>query len=207
MNQVEGDFRVTGNMLLGGDLKPPLGREKLLQEENTVVPQRLTDLVVWDSGQPLPATPASTTLGLVAGTFGTGNLYLSAGDLKAAGATTRRARMTVTLPSNYVAGQTVTLRFSAGMKTTVSDTSCTVDVEAYKVGRDTLVSGVDLVSTAATTINSLTFADKSFTVDPSGLSPGDQLDIRISIACNDGATATAVIPAIGSLELLVDTKG
>jgi len=207
MNQVDGDLRVVGNVVRTGDLLPPLRRNQLEQENNVAHPISLADCRVWDSAQPLPATPASDDLGLVAGTFGTANCYVSAGDLKAAGATTRRARCIVTLPPEYVAGETVSLRLACGMLTTAADTSCTVDAEAYKIGRTSLVDGGDLVATAAQSINSLVFADKTFTITPSTLSPGDQLDVRISITCTDAATATAVTPAIAAVDLLVDTKG
>lgn len=183
-----------------------LERGYLNREDQTKFPVDLGDLKVWDSGQPLPATPANDDLGLVAGTFGTANLYVSAGDCKQA-TVTRRARFTLTLPPSYVAGRDLLLRFHAGMLTTISDTSCTVDAEAYLVGRATLKSGSDLVATAAISINSLTFSNKDFTLDGSALQPGDQLDIRITIACVDGATGTAVTPAIGAIEPLLDIRG
>jgi hypothetical protein len=65
-----------------------------------------------------------------------------------------------------VAGETITLRLSAGMLTTVASSSCTVDVEMYLTNRESLVSGSDLCATSATTINSLTFANKDFTHHP-----------------------------------------
>ena len=111
------------------------------------------------------------------------------------------------LPHNYVAGETVTIRLRAGMKTTVADTSATVDVQAFKSNNEGAVDGSDLCATAATTCNSLTPADKDFTITPTTLSPGDWLDVRIAIATNDGATAGAVIGFIGRAQLLCDTKG
>lgn len=207
MNGVDGDFRVGGNLRIGGKLLPPLERDGLLQEDSVPFPTSLTDFRIYDTGQPLSATPASTALGLIAGAYATSNLYLSAGDLKAAGGTTRRARILATLPPEYVDGQTIVIRLSAGMKTTVADTSCLIAVEAYKVGRDTNVSGSNVVTTSAQSINSLTFADKTFAVDPSTLSAGDQLDIRVSITCTDAATLTAVIAAIAAMDLLLDIQG
>jgi len=96
---------------------------------------------------------------------------------------------------------------TAGMVTTVADTSCTVDFEVYLCAKTTLASGSDLVTTSATTINSTSFAAKNFDLTSAGLSPGDMLDIRISIACTDAATVTAVIPAIAHLALALDIKG
>jgi hypothetical protein len=93
------------------------------------------------------------------------------------------------------------------MLTTVSDTSAVVDVEAWKLAGDTLVGGSDMVSTAATTINSLTFADIDFDLTTTTLSSGDFIDVRISITVVDSATGTAVTPAIASLALKADVKG
>jgi hypothetical protein len=92
------------------------------------------------------------------------------------------------------------------MITTVSDVSCDIDFEAYVIDGDGTVGGGDLVSTSATTINSLTFGDKSFDLDASSLVAGDVLDVRVSIECNDAATVAAVIPAIANISLLVDVK-
>jgi hypothetical protein len=33
------------------------------------------------------------------------------------------------------------------------------------------------------------------------------LDIRMAITCTDGATATAVIPSVGAVEILCSLKG
>jgi hypothetical protein len=202
------ELRVT-QLLKANRLETGYGfeRQYLVREDLAEYTLDLGNAKIWDSGQPLTATPASDDLGLIAGTFGTANLYLSAGDLKAAGATTRRCRILAQLPPEYDAGQDVVIRIAAGMLTTASDGTCTVDAEAYLVGRTTLKSGSDLVSTSATSINSLTFAEKSFTVTAGSLSAGDVLDIRISIACNDAATGTAVTPAIAAIDLLCDIKG
>jgi hypothetical protein len=37
--------------------------------------------------------------------------------------------------------------------------------------------------------------------------PGDVIDVRMSIACTDAATGTAVIPAVAALQLKLDIKG
>lgn len=172
----------------------------------SVVP---TDWRVWDALQTvLPGTPANDDLGLVTGTWGSSPPpYLGTGDLKAAGATTRRARVLANLPPDYEAGQTVTIRVYCGMITTAADTSCTVDVEAWRVDKeDGTLGAADLVTTAATTMNSTTADDRDFVVTATTLLPGDTLDIRLSIACNDAATATAVIGAVYQVEVLADLR-
>jgi hypothetical protein len=202
-----GDVRIAGNLTVTSNLLPARGRSAMLQEDNAVYAIPLTWFRTWDAlATNLPGTAASDDLGLVTGTLGTHSPTIQAGDLKAAGATTRYARCQQPLPIEYVAGQTVTLRCKAGMTTTAADTSCTLDAQVYRIARDGTV-GSDICATAATTINNTTHADVSFTITPTTLEPGDLLDIRLAIACNDAATGTAVIPTIDAVEILCDVRG
>ena len=197
----QGNFTVTGSIL------PAIARTKLAIDQSAEFVIPWTFWRVWDAMQTnLPGTAASDDLALIGGTFGTNAPSIQAGDLKAAGATSRYARCVVEIPMNFVTGGTVKIRAHAGMKTTVSDTSCTIDFSAYRSDEEDGV-GSDLVSTAATTINSTSEADKDFTVDSATLLPGDLLDIRMLIACNDGATVTAVIPFVGAVKMLFDVQG
>ena len=204
-----GDLIVAGNIRLNGTLSPAVAKANILAlAELQAFPIPLTDFRVWDALQtPLPGTPATDDLALIGGTFGTATPSIRTEDLKTAGATNKRARVLVQLPWEYQAGQSVTIRLKAGMITTVADTTATIDVEAYKLQDDPDDAiGSDLVSTAATTMNSTTFADIDFVVSPSGLSPGDILDVRITMAINDGAGATAVIGGLTSAKLLCDVR-
>lgn len=190
---------------VNGDILPRRTRAALIsQQDMAVYPIPLTELRTWDAlATNLPGAAAADDLGLVTGTLGTDSPTIQAGDLKAAGATTRYARCQVALPPEYVAGETVVIRAAAGMKTTVADGSCTIDFEARRIDRAAGV-GADICATAATSINSLTAADKDFTITATTLGPGDLLDIRMAITCTDTATATAVIPIVDALELLCD---
>lgn len=204
-----GDLIVPGNIRLNGSISPAIAKANILAlAELQPFPIPLTDFRVWDAMQTvLPGTPATDDLGLVGGTFGTATPSLRSEDLKTAGATNKRARVLVQLPWDYQAGQSVTLRFRAGMITTVADTTAMLDCEVYKLQDDPDDAiGSDLVSTAATTMNSLTFANIDFVVTPTGLAPGDILDVRITAAVNDGASATAVIAGITSAKLLADVR-
>lgn len=179
----------------------------LKQDALAIFPVNMTDLRVWDALQTnLPGTAAADDLALIGTTFGSTSPRVTAGDCKALGATSRYARFMVELPECYESGETVQISISAGMVTTVASASCTVDVECYKIDK---IGGIgsDLCATSATTINSLTFGSKAFTITSSGLVAGDVLDVRITIAVNDGATATAVTPTIGGIDLLCDIKG
>ena len=203
--RIDGTLRVTGNLQVNGSL-PTVSRSDLSLESDQIFSVPLQSLRVWDAIQTnLPGTSATDDLAYSGGTFGTDSPHITTGDVKAS-SVTRYARFVYPLPVEYQDGQTVKLRLSAGMETTVSDTSATVDVVAYRSDRETGI-GSDICATAATTINSLTFANVDFTLTPTTLAAGDVLDIRIAIAVVDSATATAVIAAIGAIELLCDIKG
>jgi hypothetical protein len=202
------DVRISGTLAIKETGISAQTRASILKQDALVIfPVRLTGLRVWDAFHTnLPGTAATDDLALIGGTFGTSPPVVSAGDCKALGATSRYARFMVELPECYEAGETVTLSLSAGVVTTVASVSCTVDVECYKIDK---IGGIgsDLCTTAATTINSLVFAAKSFTITPSGLTAGDVLDIRLTIAVNDAATVTAVTPTIAGIDLLCDIRG
>jgi len=202
------DLKITGAISVKDTgVSSQLRTSILKQDPNVVFPIMLTSLRVWDAyATNLPGTAAADDLALVGGTFGTAPPTISAGDLKNAGATSRYARFQMQLPECYDSGETVTLTIYAGMATTVASSSCTVDVECYKIDKITGI-GSDLSATAATTINSLVFAAKSFTITPSGLVAGDTFDVRITIACNDSATGTAVTPTIAAIDLVCDIRG
>ena len=202
------DVRISGTLAIKETGVSAQTRASILKQDALAIfPVRFTGLRVWDAIQTnLPGTAAADDLALIGTTFGSTAPRVTAGDCKALGATSRYARFMVELPECYEAGETVTLSLSAGMVTTVASSSCTVDVECYKIDKITGI-GSDLCTTSATTINSLVFAAKAFTITPSGLTAGDVLDVRLTIACNDAATGTAVTPTIAGIDLLCDIKG
>ena len=202
------DVRISGTLSIKESGVSAQTRLTILKQDALAIfPIRLTGLRVWDAFHTnLPGTAATDDLALAGTTFGSTAPVITAGDCKALGATSRYARFMVELPECYEAGETVTLSLSAGMVTTVASSSCTVDVECYKLDKITGI-GSDLCTTSATTINSLVFAAKVFTITPSGLTAGDVLDVRLTIACNDAATGTAVTPTIAGIDLLCDIRG
>lgn len=203
---IPNDVRILGALRVPNGDVYELPRSKLVQDNLAEFALDLTSLYVWDSGARLPNTSATDDLGFYPGTFASASPAIKTYDLKNAGATNVRGRFFVRLPAEYVTGETVTIRAHAGMQTTVASASATIDFEAY-LSNGELGIGSDLVSTAATTINSLTAANKDFTVDPATLSAGSLLDVRVTIAINDSATGTAVIGYFGKLSLLCDIKG
>ncbi len=201
------DVQITGRLTISETGITPQQRTSILkQTANAMFPIRLDSLRVWDAYHTnLPGTAANDDLALSGGTFGTSAPVVTAGDCKALGAVTRYARFQVQLPATYESAETVSLAIAAGMATTIADTTCTIDVQAYKIDRAGSI-GSDLCATAATTINSLVFAEKSFTITSSGLVAGDVLDVRVAIAVNDAATVTAVTPTIAAITLLADIR-
>ena len=204
--RIPGDVIIDGSLTLLDELLPGLTRSSLTQEDTSRFPIPLEAFRVWDAHQTLLTTAASDDLGITTGTWGTDVPYISAGDVKASSGT-RRAGFIFQVPMNYVAGKTLRVKFVAGMKTTVASSSCTIDLELYKSAATLLVDGSDLVTTSATTINSTTLSDIYFDLTYTGLIPGDWMHGRVSIAYNDGATATAVIPSIAHSEFICATKG
>lgn len=206
---VNGDLNVGGSIRVSGSISPPIAKANILAlAELQAFPIPLTDFRVWDAMQTLlPGTPSADDLGLVGGTFGTATPSIRTEDLKTLGATNKRARFLIQLPWEYIAGESITLRFKAGMITTVAGTSATLDCEAYKLQDDPDDAiGSDLVATAATTMNSLVFANIDFVITPTSLSPGDILDVRLTMAINDGASGTAVIGGLTNAKLLADVR-
>lgn len=183
-----------------------IATSKIAQRVLSVYPIPMTAWRVHDALQTnLPGTAATDDLAVIGGTFGTAVPVIQTSDAKAT-SVTQRARCHLHVPSYYEAGETIILRFKAGMITTISDGTATLDAEVYLSDLYGAVNGSDLVTTAATTINSLTEADIDFTITGSGLSGGDELDVRITIAITDSATGTAVTGQIGSAALLCDTR-
>jgi hypothetical protein len=179
-------------------------RADLSQDNLASYPVPVGMLRVWDapSTVAVAATAANDDLAVVYNTFLTAKPTVETGDIKTT-SSTRKVGFQFTVPPEYVAGETATLRINAGMKTTVAGTSCTVDAQVTRQAGPT----VDICATAATTINSLTPANVDFTLTPTDLVPGDVLDVVLSVAYVDAATGTAVIGKINSVELFLDIKG
>lgn len=205
------DLTVTNSLICRGTFflptsfsgEVPVANQKLRTQQILDVP--LTSLRVHDAPQTnLPGTSAADDLALLGATFGTNSMYIGTGDVKTL-TVTRYARFQRALPDDYVAGSAITLRAFAGMQTAAADASCTLDVEAYAADGEGGI-GSDLCTTAAQSINSTTFANVDFTITPTGLVAGDQLDIRLTVYSEDSAGASAVDPTIGKIQLLTSRQ-
>lgn len=207
--------RIDGDMHVGGALSfdeldagtGTIPRTALIQTADAVFPIVSTEWRVWDNlAALLPATSSSDDLGLYPGTWGTTPWLIRSADVKTT-TVTLRAACEIVIPAEYDAGESLTLRARAGMITTVSDGTATIDFEVYKKGETGASLGSDLCATSSTTINSLTFGNKDFTITPTNLTPGMVLQIRMTMAIADTATGTAVIGAVEQVKLLADVKG
>lgn len=181
-------------------------RAELVQDDLQPYPIDFTALRVWNARHTLlPATAADDDMALITGTFGTDAPTLQGVDFGGA-STDEKAAFTFILPPEYVDGQTITLRIKAAMLTTVSDGTATVDVQVHKRDANGAV-GADLCATAAQSINSLTPANKDFTITPTGLVAGDVLEVRVEFGGSDTGNAGVMIPEISDIRFLLDIKG
>lgn len=205
-SQIDDHVTITGNLTVAGSFNANVRRETLVVEVGQVLHvANLIEARVWDAFQTPLGTAGSDDLGITAGTWGTGVPYIVSEDLDGGPAATQRCRLLIPIPHEYVAGETLTIRVKAGMVTSVASVSATVDVEAYKHGGSTLVSGTDLVTTSATSVNSTTFTTASFTLTTTNLSPGDVLDVRLTLALNS-VTASAHFGAIAEIALVGSSR-
>jgi hypothetical protein len=170
----------------------------------TAIP--ITDYRVWDAIQTvIPGTAANDDLGITNATLGTTRPVLVAGDIGGA-ASTRYAAAIISVPDNYVAGTDITLAFLAGMGTSVADTSCTIDVQAYRITASDGLSSADICATAAQTMNSTTAAVDAFTITGTTLVPGDQILYRVAIAYSDTGNLAVMIPTVYESYFTCTTK-
>ncbi len=205
-----GDLTVGGNLRVNGVIQPAKAPGAILAVSALqAFPIPLTSFRVFDDmAALLPSVGGDDDLGLIEGTHGSATPALQADDHNnEAAPQSNKARVLVQLPWNYVAGNAITMRFMAGMITNVADQTATLDCLIYKQEDDPDDAiGSDLVSTAATTMNSTTFANIDFSLTATSLSPGDILDMLITTAVDDDATGAAVIAAISWAQLLCDVR-
>jgi len=146
----------------------------------------------------LPAAATADDLGCVSGTFLTAKPLLQAGDVGTLNST-RYGRWIFQFPFDATLLTTLTLRAkNAGMLTTVAGTSCSIDAQVV----DQLDPDAELCTTALQSINSLTLADKDFTIGTTTLVANSVLDIRIAVAYVDAGDAGVMIPTLDHLELI-----
>jgi len=108
--------------------------------------------------------------------------------------------VTFTLPENYVAAGTITLRAFVDVQGAGTLGTCTVDFSAYKMTLATGAVGSDLVTTDATAVTA-TGAAADFTVTPTGLAAGDKLVVKLTTSIEEsaGSDIHAVITQLAAI--------
>ena len=206
----------TANFLLSGSAQvvdadinasAAIARSKLAEDAAQPYTVGMIDMRTWDAvGTVLPAAAANDDMGLITGTFSTDGPTLQSEDWKTSSSASKYARFFFQLPAEYVDGEAISLRAQAGMVTTKSDGTATLDAEVYVDDADG-AAGADICATVAQDMNTLATNEIDFTITPTGLVSGDMLDVRLTFGGADTATGTAVVSEIRKVQVLVDIKG
>lgn len=205
MEAASGNNSVIKVMTGRASITGTVARSNLVQDDLSPYPIPNESWTLFDSTihAPLGATALSADdLIYTLGTIGTTAPVITGTDFGGSSAT-QKARVRVKIPAEYVAGETITLRANAATLTTVADASSTIDFQVYRQAAPT----VDICATAAQSINSLTLADKDFTLTPTNCVPGDVLDILMVYAGVDAGNLGVILPTISGVKLLFDIKG
>lgn len=167
----------------------------------------LTDCKVWDSGAALPTAATADDLGLDfgAGVSASVSPVLSTGDVKTT-SSTRYAAFPIILPDRYESEKAIQFNIYAGAKTTVADTSMSLDLQVFLSDGDG-TANADIISTSAQNMNSLTYATYTFECTETSLAAGSNLWGLLSIAYVDSASGTAVIGQIGKIDVVAVCRG
>lgn len=148
----------------------------------------------------LPTVAENDDLALILGTFLTDDPLLQTSN--ADGTTvTQKARFQIVVPEWYIPDNDAKIVINAGLATTVATGTATVDIQAVRQGAPT----VDIVATAAQSINSLTAADKTFVLTDTNLVAGDVLDCIVTIAITDDGTGGAKFGQINKVKPQFDS--
>ena len=114
----------------------------------------------------------------------------------------RRTILQITVPQDYVAGQSFTLRFHAGCLTTLADTTLTLDCAVYRSDEEIGISADLCAAAVANNIKSLTYADVDFAITATAMNPGDILDVRVSINGVDAGNLGVMRGVIGATKIV-----
>lgn len=194
---------MTRQILVSGTL-PTIERQDLETETGIYIVDPLKWRVHDNLSSLLPNSAGSDDLGLISGAYGTNTPAIQSSD-GASTNVTQYARLLWQAPPEFVSGGNIQVRVHAKMQT-VSDSSASVDLSAYESNREKGL-GSDLVTTSATSINNATYADYNFTINPTGVAPGDLLDVRMTVAITDSATGSGVVAEIGEVQFRIDVRG
>lgn len=145
----------------------------------------------------LPDSPGTDDMGLAdAAASAAVTTTVSGGGTATA---TQKCLVRITLPRDYKAGGTLTLRLRAKLGGALQ-VSATIDAEA-KVYSDGAL-GSDLVSTAAQALaTNDTYANYDFTITPTSRVAGDILQVIVTIALDDTGGTASKFASLAAIEL------
>jgi len=160
-----------------------------------------------DDGTVISGAAAAGKFGLTLGGFGAGGAMLE-GEAASGNTKTSTLHFRWAVPQNFdTAAATRALALAINCRVSVvANTAATIDAEVYKSNGQGGQTGGDLVTTAATNINSATWAEVSFTVNPGSLTPGDELDVFVRAVVNDSGAANSAKAQIGGLRMVATTR-
>ena len=203
--KIGGGYGATGVTISAAGVIQGDGVATFAQDAAAVYNIQLDAIMKNDMRTPLAAAGDATNLGIVGGTHGSASPYLvSTAYNNTSGSET--ARFSFILPPEYDDGETVTVRVHAHVDTTPYAASATADIECFVPDGEKGISG-ELCTTVAQDINSATWADVDFTITPTTLTSGDELDIELTIAGDDGTGAANKSMEVGAVQILLDIKG
>lgn len=159
------------------------------------IPLPLDNFRVTGTGALLGNTAGTPTgaLGRTQGTYGTAVPTL-VGEAASGASTSNVARTSFHLPSNYIAGQNITVVVNSVETVGAATVASTTDIEAYSDDGDGTSTG-DLCATAAID-TTIVAENKTFTITGTSLTPGQLLDIELTLAANDtGGTVGTIVSA------------
>lgn len=203
-----GSMTLPANSVLNANVSSSaaITRSKLALESLAFFGVPLTQFRVWDAvNTNLPGTAANDDLGITGGTWGTNAFALTSGDFSGA-SITRRARVQVWMPENWIAGNNCQFLLYGKISAT-PQVSATVDVEAYLTDYGGNVSGSDICTTAAVPMSLTSPQTYPFVLDSAGLFVGTMIDIRVTVAGNDTGGSGAIEVLFGGAFLLCDIRG
>lgn len=211
---LSGTMGFTGEMTFGDGIitnvnvstSAEIARSKLAQDALKPYTIPIHAFRVWDAMHTvLPDTAAADDMAIITGVPGTAVATLQGVDFGGT-STDEKCAFEFCLPAEYDAANTITLRLRCAMIGVVSDGTATVDAQCYKSDRDGAASS-DLCATAAQSINSVTPANKDFTITPTGLAAGDRLVFVLAFGGSDTGNAAPMTPEISQVEVLLDVRG
>lgn len=157
-----------------------------------------------NDGSALAAAAASGTFGVTSGGYGTGGTKLE-GEAASGNTKTSTLKIPFTLPQNYVAASSLTLKV-VHRTSAVANTTANIDAEAYRSDQHGGATGTDQIAAAPTTVNTVTWTTSSFTITGTSFSPGDEIDIYIRTSVDDSGGATGAKAQIGDVWLETTTR-